>query len=85
MTHKIKAAYGQKHLTNWQQSDLANFSYWRKRLASPVTTRKLIPLTLTPRSNAMAVISLAGLKIEIPLESLTEVLPIIHRPLQVSG
>lgn len=97
MTQETKAVYWQKHLSNWQQSGLtqkeyctqhalklANLSYWRKRLGTPVTPSKLIPLTLPHPSNVMAVISLAGLKIEIPLESLEKVLPIIQHHLQGS-
>lgn len=95
MTHKTKAAYWQQHLSNWQESDLtqkdyctqhalkqANFSYWRKRLATPATSNKFIPLTLTHPSNAKIVISVASLRIEVPVEFLEEALPIIHRSLQ---
>ena len=95
MTSKTKATYWQKHLSHWQKSGLtqkdyctqhtlkqANFSDWRKRLTTPATPNKLIPLTLTHPSNARVVISIASIRIEVPVRSLEEVLPVIHRSMQ---
>ena len=95
MTSKTKATYWQKHLSHWQKSGLtqkdyctqhtlkqANLSDWRKRLATPATPNKLIPLTLTHSSNARVVISIASIRIEVPVRSLEEVLPVIHRSMQ---
>lgn len=94
MTTEQKRTFWQKHIDGWQQSGLsqpayckqhdlklANFGYWRTRLSKPKNTRKLIPVDLV--ANAQARLSLpSGIRLEIPVYALAEVLPLLNRAAQ---
>ncbi len=95
MANSSKAAYWEQHHFDWRQSGLTQkaycvqnelklgtFSYWRKRLASPAAGNKLIPLAVHRHPEAMIVIFTGGMRMEVPLSSLEQVLPIIQHSLQ---
>ncbi|MEJ1335804.1 MAG: hypothetical protein RNU03_09340 [Candidatus Sedimenticola sp. (ex Thyasira tokunagai)] len=98
MARAAKAAYWEQHHSDWRQSGLTqkayctqhdlklgSFSYWRKRLASPAAGNKLIPLAVHRPPEAVVVISTGDMRMEIPLGSLEQVLPIIRRSLRESA
>lgn len=93
MTPEQKQHYWQQHIKGWQQSQcsqkaychennlsFASFGYWRtrlNRLAQP--EKKLIPVTL-PRTTGLINIYLpSGIRMEVPVPALAEVLPMICR------
>lgn len=95
MKQDQKQLYWEKHLQEWQVSQLsqrayceqhqlsiASFGYWRKRLkkAAPIE-KKLIPVA---RNNVSVIrISLRdGIQLDIPSHALAESLPIILRMAQ---
>lgn len=91
MTTEQKRTHWQSHIDNWQQSGvsqteyykqhglkLANFGYWRTRLNKPKRPHNLIPVDLV--TNAQARLSLPnGIRLEVPVNTLEEVLPLVHR------
>lgn len=90
MTSTEKAACWQQHITDWQQSGLSqqdyckqheltlsSFGYWRKRLKPrKSTSSKLIPVSV-PRPALINVYLPSGVRIETPLHSLAELLPLL--------
>ena len=85
-----KATYWQQHLKDWQQSGLsqrdycqqheltyASFGYWRKRLRTKEsTTAKLVPISVS-RPALITVYLPSGVRIEVPLHSLADLLPLL--------
>lgn len=90
MTSSDKAVYWQQHFTDWQQSGLSqrdyckqhkltfsSFGYWRKRLKTGVSIPgKLIPVSLS-RPALINVYLPSGVRLEAPLYSLAELLPLL--------
>jgi hypothetical protein len=84
-----------KHLADWSSSrlsqkaycaqhglKLANFSYWRKSLrASEPSRAKLIPITVPPRASSVRLMAL-GVQMDVPVEVLEQVLPVVWRSLR---
>lgn len=97
MTTEQKRTFWQTHIDGWQQSGLsqpayckqhdlklANFGYWRTRLNKPERTKKLIPVELT--SVAQARLSLPnGIRLEVPVHALGQVLPLLNQSMQESN
>ncbi len=90
MTSSEKAAYWQQHFKDWQQSGLpqrdycklhkltfSSFGYWRKRLKTgePISG-KLIPVSVS-RPALIHVYLPSGVRIDAPLHSLAELLPLL--------
>jgi hypothetical protein len=91
MTITTKAAFWQKHFTDWQQSGLsqkaycaqhdlkiATFGYWRRRLATPVS-RKLIPVTIHRPEETIVTLTAGGIRMEVPLSALEPVLSLMRK------
>lgn len=92
-----KRVFWQKHLDNWSDSDLsqkaycaqhdlklANFNYWRKQLSTKeVTSSKFIPVALSSPSSVRLTVS--GIQMEVPVEILEQVLPVIWRSVREAG
>lgn len=93
MTSSQKKEFWQQHIHDWSKSKLpqkvycqqqaisfASFGYWRTRLNRLDKPRKkLVPVTLT-RPLAMVVITLpVGVRIDVPVHALAEVLPVVFR------
>jgi len=91
MTSGQKKDFWQHHIQAWSISKLpqkvycqqntisfASFGYWRTRLNRlQKPTKKLVPVTLT-RPSAVVVITLTmGIRIDVPVHALNEVLPVI--------
>ena len=93
MTPDQKKDFWQQHIDNWSKGKLpqkaycqennisfASFGYWRtrlNRLQTPI--KKLLPVTLT-RPSAVVVIALPmGMRIDVPVHALDEVLPVVLR------
>ncbi len=98
MANSEKATYWEQHHCGWRQSGLTQkaycaqhdlklsaFSYWRKRFSRPTTGNKLIPLAVHHRAEGMVVIATGALRMEVPLGSLEQVLPIIQRSFPEAG
>lgn len=91
MTTEQKRTFWQNHIHGWQQSGLsqpkyckqhdlklANFGYWRTRLSKPNRPNKLIPVDI--KSTAQARLSLpSGIRLEVPVHALAEVLPLLSQ------
>lgn len=88
-----KKDFWQQHIREWSKSNLpqkvycqqqaisfASFGYWRTRLNHlQKPTNKLVPVTLT-RPSAVVVITLPlGMRMDVPVQALDEVLPVIFR------
>jgi len=93
MTSNHKKDFWQQHILDWGKSKLpqkvycqqnnisfASFGYWRTRLNRlQKPTKKLVPVTLT-RPSAVVVITLPmGIRIDVPVQTLAEVLPVVVR------
>ncbi|WP_321528840.1 IS66 family insertion sequence element accessory protein TnpA [Sedimenticola selenatireducens] len=89
-----KAVFWKAHFSDWKQSGLtqqayckqhdlkfSTFGYWRKRLATPAVAGKLIPVMSNRHVETMIVISVRGLRLEVPVGSLEQVLPVVQRNL----
>ena len=64
---------------------LATFSYWRKRLrSSGEACGKLIRLPISSVSHSVQ-ITISGLKLDVPVNVLSQVLPIVLRSQQASS
>lgn len=94
MTSAQRHQFWQDHFTRWQRSGLgqrayceqqglklATFGYWRKRLVAQRKGGKLIPI-VPPSSRAVVVVSAAGVRLEVPSELLSDVLPLVWRSLR---
>jgi len=90
-----KRSTWQQHISDWSKSGLsqkryceqndlkiANFSYWRKRLGTQTASTKFVPVTVVPPSRVQACILVAGLKIEVPIHALADVLPVVLQTLR---
>lgn len=96
MTSENKPDFWQCHIEGWRQSTLsqkaycsqqdlsfASFGYWRTRLnRKPETRAKFIPVKLPKPSALVNVFLPAGLRLEMPVHALAEVLPVIYRAVQ---
>jgi len=96
MTSDSKRDFWQRHIEGWRQSKLsqkayctqqdlsfASFGYWRTRLNHKTETRsKFIPVTLPKPSTLVNVFLPAGVRLEIPVHALPELLPVIVRSVQ---
>jgi hypothetical protein len=93
MTSNQKKDFWQQHIQAWSKSKLpqkvycqqnnisfASFGYWRTRLnRMEKPAQKLVPITLT-RPSAVVVITLPlGMRIDVPVQTLDEVLPVVFR------
>jgi len=91
MTTSSKAAFWQKHFSDWQQSGvsqkaycaehdlkIATFGYWRRRLATPMS-KKLIPVTVHHPAETVITLTTGGICMEIPLSALEPVLLLMHK------
>lgn len=98
MTNTEKRQHWQQHMDAWQRSGLsqkaycerealsvANFGYWRKRLAGTTPAKKLIALGTTPVSPATRIHLPSGILIEVPTGSLATVLPLVQQAVAVGG
>jgi len=93
-----KHLFWNKHLADWSGSGLsqkayclqqglkpATFSYWRKGRRSPdAACGKLIRLPISA-GNLSVRISVSGLKLDVPVSALSQVLPIVLRNQHVNG
>lgn len=91
MTTEQKRTFWQNHIDCWQGSGqsqtayckqhglkLANFGYWRTRLSKTQRSHKFIPVDLEP--NVQARVSLPnGIRLEVPVHTLADVLPLLSR------
>jgi len=93
MTSNQKKDFWQQHIQAWSKSKLpqkiycqqnnisfASFGYWRTRLNRlQKPTNKLMPVSFT-RPSVVVVITLPkGIRIDVPVHALAEVLPVISR------
>lgn len=93
MTSSKKSCFWQKHFNAWRDSgtsqkayceahnlSLANFGYWKRRLA-PVepAAGKLIPVRVSSPSTAIIVRLPGGVELSVPVATLEDVLPVITR------
>ena len=89
MTSSEKQTFWKQHIEGWRSSGLSqkayceshcisvsNFGYWRKRFAKP---GKLIPVTVARPRGVVNIHLPSGVRIELPAESLVEVIPLIDR------
>ena len=93
--NKSKHIFWQKQLANWSVSGLSQkaycsqeglkistFSCWRKRLRAPKDScGKLIRVPFSPYGASVRVI-ISGLQLDVPVNALEQVLPIILRSQQ---
>jgi hypothetical protein len=93
MTAEQKRQHWRTHIDLWQKTELtqnayclenslakSSFSYWRKKLSDTVDDQqpsKFIPFTVV--SAPLATLNIAGLRIEIPISALEQVLPVVLR------
>jgi hypothetical protein len=98
MNKADKLLFWKKQLTDCSQSGLsqktycsqqglkpATFSYWRKQLRSPdEACGKLIRLPISTGSHSVQ-ITVSGLKLDVPVHVLSQVLPIVLRSQQVNS
>ena len=88
-----KRAHWQHHIARWQQSSLsqkaycaehglslASFGYWRKQIKKHAgrVEKKLIPVTVARTTDTAAISLPTGIRIELPVQALAEVLPLIY-------
>ena len=93
MTSDQKKDFWQQHIHDWSKSKLsqkvycqqnnisfASFGYWRTRLNRlQKPAKKWVPVTLT-RPSAVVVMTLPmGVRIDVPVHALDEVLPVVFR------
>ena len=92
----IKAQYWNEHFTAWEASGLsqveyckqhnlklANFTYWRTR--SNKTRRKFMPLSSPAVSERLILDLPHGIRLELPMHTLVDVLPTVLRSLRDAG
>jgi len=93
MTSENKSDFWQRHIEGWRQSKLsqkaycsqedlsfASFGYWRTRLSRKIEAGgKFIPVNLPKGSSSITVFLPAGLRLEMSVHALAEVLPVIYR------
>ncbi len=93
MTQSPKQDFWQQHIDTWLQSKLtqktycqqnnialASFSYWRTRFNRTATAdKKLIPITIAQRVEAAQLFLPGGLRLEVPIHTLADVLPLVCR------
>lgn len=96
MSSENKSDFWQRHIEGWRQSKLsqkaycslqdlsfASFGYWRTRLnRKPEPRGKFIPVNLPKASASINIFLPAGLRLEMPVHALAEVLPVIYRAVQ---
>ncbi len=95
MTQEYKPDFWQQHINSWSQSQLtqkdysqqnnipfASSGYWRTHLnRTGKIGKKLIPIAMTPPPKLIQVFLPCGLRLDVPVHALTEVLPIVYRTL----
>jgi len=90
MTPEDKKTFWQEHVGSWRKCGLsqkaycqqhklsfASFCYWRTRLNKKSTGKKLIPVTLPKTSGAVSIFLPSGVRMEVPVHALADVMPII--------
>ncbi len=91
MTSEYKHDFWRRHIEGWRQSKLSqkaycqqqdvsfsSFGYWRARLNRKTEARgKFIPVNLAGVSASVNVFLPLGVRLEIPVHALAEVLPVI--------
>lgn len=91
MTSEQKRTYWQHHIERWQVSELsqkayciennlsyASFGYWRTRLKrNAVPEKKLIPVTLSRPADSVTIILPVGVRMEVPVHALADVLAVV--------
>lgn len=90
-----KKLFWQQHIEGWQQSALSqkaycrqhklsfsSFGYWRTRLNETTPGKKLIPVTLSRSAGVVTIFLPAGIRMEVPMHALSEVLPIVCQSAQ---
>lgn len=91
MTSEQKKHYWQQHFNDWEQSQLSQsdfckkndlnigtFGYWRTKLCSKVVAKpKFIPVTVQKPLPWVKVFLPSGIRLEIPINSIAEVLPLL--------
>ena len=94
MDSTAKQIYWQKHLANCASSGMSQkaycaqealkpstFSYWRRQLRSvEASSSKLIPVTMPALSTVR--LTVCGVPMELPVDALEQVLPILWRSLR---
>lgn len=97
MTLEQKQVFWQKHIDGWQHSQLSrkayckqhslsfsSFGYWRTRLRrKPVSEKKLIQVAVQRPAASVTIVLSAGIRMEVPVHALSDVLPVIYRTQQV--
>jgi hypothetical protein len=95
MTSEQKCTFWNDHFQAWKQSNLtqskyceqhnlkpATFSYWRTRLRKKPAAGKLIPVNIgTPRT-PIAIALPNGIRLEVPVSALSDILSIVCRTTQ---
>ena len=90
-----KRIFWEKHLADWSSSGISqnaycaqqtlnpsNFSYWKRQLRSAGASHpKLIPVTMPARAVSVR-ITASGVQMDVPVERLEQVLPILWRSLR---
>lgn len=95
MTLEQKQTYWLQHFKDWEQSKLsqqnyckehhvnfATFGYWRTKLCRKVNMKaqsKLIPITLQKSPLWLKVFLPSGIRLEVPVNALADILPILHK------
>lgn len=93
MTSEHKKAFWQGHIDGWRQSQLSqrdycrqhnltfsSFGYWRTRLNRlQQSANKLIPVKLAGSSSSVTIFLPAGLRLDVPVHALAEILPVVYR------
>ncbi len=96
MTSDQKIDIWQQHILEWSEGQLSqkaycqqnnisfsSFGYWRKRLNRlEKPTKKLLPVTLIQPSAVVVITLPLGVRIDVPMHVLDEVLPVIFRTCQ---
>ena len=99
MTKDEKFHYWQQHIDAWRQSGKAQrafcadsqlsfstFSYWRTKINRDKNRENpWVPVQLAGSSTTVAVSLPGGIRLEVPVVALAEVLPTVYRSLQDNG
>ena len=98
MDRNEKQRFWQQHLADWSSSGLsqkaycaqhslklANFQYWRQRLRSSGQTQSQFIAISTPAHAASVRLMAAGVQIDVPVDALEQVLPVVWRSLRATS
>ncbi|MEE8057881.1 MAG: hypothetical protein V3T17_08605 [Pseudomonadales bacterium] len=98
MKSEQKRTYWQQHFADWKNSkssqkdycqqhklNFSTFGYWRKQLSQPKKPKsKFIQATISAPSASVILVA-ASFRMEIPVITLDQVLPVILRSLKASS